>query len=337
MSLATASRVLNGSTRKVAESYRERVDAAAEKLGYTANLSAQATARGTSAIVALLVADIGDVSFGRLASGVVRGAEEAGFIVTIADTGRGWQGIDKVSQEVYELIGTPKGSFTASPDDVTSGHKLANLSGAFPDRVKKWALDSGNLAKIGGVHPGGVVAVVALLVTIGWVLIGRLMLPSMWAMEPAAFAAFGLGLLGAGAATRRTSKGRELWSRVGGFYRLLSTTSAQERFDFAGRNDLYTAYLPWAVAFGCADTWAEKFRTETGTEPPVPEYFFGAGGASLSGSSIDSLVDSFDSSVSSAISSYEATQVSSSSGSSGFSGGGFSGGGGGGGGGGGSW
>ena len=88
VSLATASRVLNGSTRKVAESYRERVDAAAEKLGYTANLSAQATARGTSAIVALLVADIGDVSFGRLASGVVRGAEEAGFIVTIADTGR---------------------------------------------------------------------------------------------------------------------------------------------------------------------------------------------------------------------------------------------------------
>lgn len=256
---------------------------------------------------------------------------------TIADTGRGWQGIDKVSQEVYELIGTPKGSFTASPDDVTSGHKLANLSGAFPDRVKKWALDSGNLAKIGGVHPGGIVAVVALLVAIGWVLIGRLMLPSMWAMVPAAFAAFGLGLLGAGAATRRTSKGRELWSRVGGFYRLLSTTSAQERFDFAGRKDLYTAYLPWAVAFGCADTWAEKFRTETGTEPPMPEYFFGAGGASLSGSSIDSLVDSFDSSVSSAISSYEATQVSSSSGSSGFSGGGFSGGGGGGGGGGGSW
>ncbi|MCH6231532.1 LacI family transcriptional regulator [Microbacterium sp. CFH 31415] len=88
VSLATASRVLNGSTRKVADSYRERVAAAAEKLGYTANLSAQATARGTSAIVALLVADIGDVSFGRLASGVVRGAEEAGLIVTIADTGR---------------------------------------------------------------------------------------------------------------------------------------------------------------------------------------------------------------------------------------------------------
>lgn len=88
VSLATASRVLNGSTRKVAESYRERVEAAAEQLGYSANLSAQATARGTSAIVALLVADIADPYFGQLASGVARGADEAGLVVTIAITER---------------------------------------------------------------------------------------------------------------------------------------------------------------------------------------------------------------------------------------------------------
>jgi LacI family transcriptional regulator len=88
VSLATASRVLNGSTRKVAESYRERVEAAANRLGYTANLSAQATARGTSAIIALLVADIADPYFGELASGVARGAEEAGLVVTVAITER---------------------------------------------------------------------------------------------------------------------------------------------------------------------------------------------------------------------------------------------------------
>jgi LacI family transcriptional regulator len=64
VSLATASRVLNGSARTVAGPYRERVEAAAEKLGYTANLSAQATARGTAAIIALLVADIADPYFG---------------------------------------------------------------------------------------------------------------------------------------------------------------------------------------------------------------------------------------------------------------------------------
>ena len=88
VSLATASRVLNGSTRKVAEAYRERVEAAAAELGYTANLSAQATARGTSAIIALLVADIADPYFAQIAAGVARGADEAGLVVTIAITER---------------------------------------------------------------------------------------------------------------------------------------------------------------------------------------------------------------------------------------------------------
>lgn len=88
VSLATASRVLNGSTRKVAESFRERVEGAAQKLGYTANASAQATARGTSAVIALLVADIADPYFSLIASGVARGADERGLIVTIAVTER---------------------------------------------------------------------------------------------------------------------------------------------------------------------------------------------------------------------------------------------------------
>lgn len=64
VSLATASRVLNGSERTVAESFRQRVERAAEELGYTANVSAQATARGTSPVIALLVADIADPSLG---------------------------------------------------------------------------------------------------------------------------------------------------------------------------------------------------------------------------------------------------------------------------------
>lgn len=88
VSLATASRVLNGSTRKVAESYRERVETAAAELGYTANLSAQATARGTSAIIALLVADIADPYFSQIAAGVARGADEQNLVVTIAMTER---------------------------------------------------------------------------------------------------------------------------------------------------------------------------------------------------------------------------------------------------------
>lgn len=88
VSLATASRVLNGSARKVAESYRVRVADAAARLGYTANLSAQATARGTSGIIALLVGDIADPYFGQIAAGVARGADEQGLVVTIAVTER---------------------------------------------------------------------------------------------------------------------------------------------------------------------------------------------------------------------------------------------------------
>ncbi|WEK60958.1 MAG: LacI family DNA-binding transcriptional regulator [Candidatus Microbacterium colombiense] len=88
VSLATASRVLNGSERTVAESFRERVERAASELGYTANVSAQATARGSSPVIALLVADIADPYFGLIASGVARGADEQGLVVTIAVTER---------------------------------------------------------------------------------------------------------------------------------------------------------------------------------------------------------------------------------------------------------
>ncbi|REJ06848.1 LacI family transcriptional regulator [Microbacterium bovistercoris] len=88
VSLATASRVLNGSERKVADSFRERVEQAADELGYTANISAQSIARGTSPVIALLVADIADPFFGLIASGVARGADERGLVVTIAITER---------------------------------------------------------------------------------------------------------------------------------------------------------------------------------------------------------------------------------------------------------
>jgi LacI family transcriptional regulator len=88
VSQATASRVLNGSTRRVGDLYQQRVQQAAVDLGYSVNLSAQATARGTSSVVALLVADIADPYFGQIASGVARAAEEVGLAVTIAETER---------------------------------------------------------------------------------------------------------------------------------------------------------------------------------------------------------------------------------------------------------
>ncbi len=91
VSLATASRSLNGSARKVNEAYRQRVIEAAQRLGYTTNLFAQAVARGSTTTVALLVADIADPYFSGIAAGVIDAASEEGLVVTIAVTGRNAQ------------------------------------------------------------------------------------------------------------------------------------------------------------------------------------------------------------------------------------------------------
>lgn len=151
VSLATASRVLNGSTRKVAESYRERVEAAAEKLGYTANLSAQATARGTSAIVALLVADIADPYFGQLASGVARGADEAGLVVTIAITERDAQ---RETRLVRALRGQrPRGLILAASR--TDGPDSVGLDA----ELSAFAAGGGQIVSLGPDGPGRAVSV----------------------------------------------------------------------------------------------------------------------------------------------------------------------------------
>lgn len=102
VSLATASRVVNGSQRRVAPDLHARVLATAERLGYTADIAAQTTARGTSPTIALLVADIADPFFGLIAAGVARGADEEGLIVTIGVTGR------EAAREV-ELMRTLRG------------------------------------------------------------------------------------------------------------------------------------------------------------------------------------------------------------------------------------
>jgi LacI family transcriptional regulator len=82
VSIATASRVLNGSTlRTVRGDLQERVTLVAADLGYTANAHAQAMARGSSAIIGLLVNDIADPYFSTIAAGVMRVAEGRGIVV----------------------------------------------------------------------------------------------------------------------------------------------------------------------------------------------------------------------------------------------------------------
>ncbi|MGA7205184.1 MAG: LacI family DNA-binding transcriptional regulator [Specibacter sp.] len=86
VSLATASRVLNGSARKPAEGIAERVKAAAEELGYVANAQAQALARSSTSLVGLVVHDIADPYFSTLARGVQDAAKHYRHQVLLAGT-----------------------------------------------------------------------------------------------------------------------------------------------------------------------------------------------------------------------------------------------------------
>ncbi|GAA3391725.1 LacI family DNA-binding transcriptional regulator [Cryptosporangium minutisporangium] len=86
VSVATASRVLNGSERSVGADLRHRVLAAAAELDYVPNLHAQAVARGSSSLVGLVVHDIADPYFSTIAAGVMAAADERGLIVSLGST-----------------------------------------------------------------------------------------------------------------------------------------------------------------------------------------------------------------------------------------------------------
>lgn len=86
VSVATASRALNGSTRTVGPALVARVTTAARLLQYAPNAQAQAMATGATNVVGLLVHDIADPYFSAIASGVSRAADEAGLLVMLSTT-----------------------------------------------------------------------------------------------------------------------------------------------------------------------------------------------------------------------------------------------------------
>lgn len=93
VSLATASRVLNGSSRRPGGAISERVRASAAELGYIANAQAQGLAKKSSGILGLILHDISDPYFSMIARGVQEAVQEAvqdqEKVVLLASTGRG--------------------------------------------------------------------------------------------------------------------------------------------------------------------------------------------------------------------------------------------------------
>lgn len=281
-----------------------------------------------------------DIGEHALVSSIMRAADQD--LVKLYQNGSAWtvQGIttpefwaatDPVTQQVGTSLGVQTYAATITSDgSVLAGTKIKSAVGRIKPTTSSWAESSGFTVKAPIESIGKLLWFVSIILAgvgfIGW--LG----PTMYGLPFAGFAIGGVVLIGTGVGTRRTETGRRLWSESAGFRRLLSTPSSEQRFDFAADKNLFISYLPYAVAFGVADKWAEKYRVEMGEEPPIPLWYpYGyIGGASMF--SGGGGFDSFESSLSSSIGAYEASQSSSSSGG---GGGGF--GGGGGGGGGGSW
>ncbi|MCD2442952.1 LacI family transcriptional regulator [Agromyces sp. SYSU K20354] len=142
VSLATASRVLNGSTRTVNDKYRRLVVDAAARLDYSPNLSAQATARGMTTTVALLVADIADPYFSSIADGVVSEADREGLIVQIAATG------PEPAREL-ELVRTLRGQRPRVMILAASRHST-HAAPALSDELASFEANGGRVAIVGG-------------------------------------------------------------------------------------------------------------------------------------------------------------------------------------------
>lgn len=241
-----------------------------------------------------------------------------------------WQSQDPVAQVFGKTLKLQSAgnSFSAN-GTVAAGETLNSLNSSLTSAARGWGQREGLV--VSSSREWTYRILIALAVIIAGITVFLLPGPSIWAAPFAAAAVGGLGVFASGVGTRRTEAGRELWSRAGGFERFLTTPSSEDRFLFAERKDLYTHYIPYAVAFNVADAWAKRYETAMGAEPMAPAWLPISVGHSTS-HAIASSISSFDSALSSSISAYQATQSSSSGG----GGGGFSGGGGGGGGGG-SW
>jgi uncharacterized membrane protein YgcG len=262
-------------------------------------------------------------------------ARSTRWTVTGLATPERWAAVDPVTREVGDALGvTTAGAKFGVTGSKTAGEKLSDAKDRLVSSCRSWARTKGLVVRVAAEWVGRVLVVGCLVLAV--VGFAGFFTWTMWGLPFAAFAIGGIGLLGSGVGTRRTLSGRRMWSRAAGFERLLATPSAEDRFDYAARKDLFISYIPYAVAFGVADTWAAKYRAATGSEPPIPTWYpvsRSSRPATLYSSSGG--FDSFDSAVSASISAYNASQnSSSSSGGSSFSSSGGSWGGGGGGGGG---
>jgi len=152
VSLATASRVINGSERKVSENLRIKVAAAAETLNYVPNAYAQALARSRTSIAGVIVHDIDNPFYSGILRGVQRVATDARQILLICNS-------DRDPQRELEYLGLMHEHRAATIIIAASGHDDAAYISKLRARLRSF-VDGGGHAVVIGRHAVDVPAVV---------------------------------------------------------------------------------------------------------------------------------------------------------------------------------
>ncbi|PWH07267.1 LacI family transcriptional regulator [Brachybacterium endophyticum] len=122
VSLATASRVLNGSARVPGKDVAEKVQHSATKLGYVTNAQAQALARSRSGLIGLVVHDIADPYFATIARAIQQRVFASGAQLLLTQTDRDAETEARairslIAQRVDALVLVGSSSYGAASDE----------------------------------------------------------------------------------------------------------------------------------------------------------------------------------------------------------------------------
>ncbi|MQA84490.1 MAG: LacI family DNA-binding transcriptional regulator [Streptosporangiales bacterium] len=142
VSLATASRVINGTSHSVADELRARVLAAVEELQYVPNAHAQMLARSRRATVGVIVHDVSDPYFAEITRGLQRVATDSGLLLMICNSYR-----DPEREVAYvELLHAHQ---VAAVILAGSGYRSADVTRAINAKLTAYARSGGRVAVIG--------------------------------------------------------------------------------------------------------------------------------------------------------------------------------------------
>lgn len=142
VSPATASRVINGSSKPVADELRKRVLKAVAELRYVPNAHAQLLARPRRSVVGVVVHDVSDPYFAEVTRGLQRVATERGRLVIICNSYR-----DPVRE--LEYVDLLRAQQVAAIVLAGSGYQDDGVNALLDERLAAYAATGGRVAVVG--------------------------------------------------------------------------------------------------------------------------------------------------------------------------------------------